>query len=75
METNLYQFEFLTLDQQKLIIEDGKFIDTITEGGFKIHLFFCEKSYYVEAYTPVGESEIDFISLIPDERLGRYKID
>lgn len=69
-----YCFEFLTLEEQKQLIQEGEFIDTIKEDGFKISLFYCEKDYYVEAYTAEGESEIDFISLVADERLAKYKL-
>lgn len=58
-----YQFESLTLDQQKSIIQDGKFIDSINDSGFNIHLYFCENSYYVTAFVPDGTIEIDFMCL------------
>lgn len=63
MTTNEYQFESLTFDQQKSIIQDGKFIDSNNDEGFKILLYFCENSYYVTAFVPEGKIEIDFICL------------
>jgi hypothetical protein len=72
MFTNEYQFEFLTLDQQKSIIHAGEFIDIIKEEGYKILLYFCEKSYYVEVFIPEGEIEIDFICLASPVRKEKY---
>lgn len=70
-----YCFEFLSMDEQKVLIKEGEFIDSIIEEDFNTLLFLCEKDYFVEAFIPVGESEIDFISLASQERLQKYKID
>lgn len=74
MFTNEYQFEFLTLDQQKLLIQEGKYIDSIKEEGFKMFLYFCEKNYYVEAFVPEGQTEIEFICLASSVRKEKYTL-
>jgi hypothetical protein len=75
MSNNKYQFEFLTLDQQKEIVRQGEYIDKIIEDGFKIFLFRCENSYYVEVFMKENENEVDFISLAPDKRTSKYILD
>ncbi len=75
MSTNEYRFEFLTLEEQKTIIKSGEFINMINEEGFKIVLYYCEKSYFVEVYFPDGEEEIDFIVLAHEERILKYTDD
>jgi hypothetical protein len=70
-----HQFEFLTLQEQKKIIQEGKYIDKIHKDGFKIYLFLCENSYYAEVFMKENENEVDFIALASPDRIPLYTLD
>ncbi|MFL5766088.1 MAG: hypothetical protein ACJ77K_19240 [Bacteroidia bacterium] len=65
-------FEFLSHEEHLLLVKKGDFIDFKKDEDFTVLLFILEGDYYAEAYIRDGETEIDFVTLVAEERLQTY---